>query len=461
MAEISTWAELKDQFQEAYNSNRKIQELLRREPMTYADANEYAIEVSNTLADIYHRDRPLAKTLSDAMAKDLIEPALKNNQHLIADVSAKAQQALNDKLGIGIKAIKPKVVQDRIDGLVTEIVNKGYEKIEKSFSDQLVNYGQSVVDDTVQTNADFHYKAGLRPRIMRRAESKCCEWCSSLGGSYEYPDVPKDVYRRHANCRCSVEYDAGGGKRTTIHAAGDSAQRKAQEKEREERLKKYNSLSAKEKKKYDAMATARKQFASKEENSQEYRSVVRGAPSVFNSGNVRNVAARKIDSYRSEVYVSDKAVIKPKALHTINKNTEAALKAYGVPAGRKPKVIVVDESEMPTAWGRYDAVKNEVYYLPEIADRRIIDKLGSVEYHEMWHAKQAEDFRNAGWTITEENYSKYLEELRRKCKQGLDSVEITGYNVDKISKYASDKYLLGSYDETEAEYYSLKVLERR
>lgn len=136
---------------------------------------------------------------------------------MIADVSAKAQQALNDKLGIGIKAIKPEVSKDRIDGLVTEIVNNGYDKIEKSFSDQIVNYGQSVVDDTVRTNADFHYKAGLQPRIIRRAEAKCCEWCSRLGGSYEYPDVPKDVYRRHANCRCAVEYDAGGGKRQNVH----------------------------------------------------------------------------------------------------------------------------------------------------------------------------------------------------------------------------------------------------
>ena len=33
---------------------------------------------------------------------------------------------------------------------------------------------------------------------------------SSLEGEYEYPDVPKDVYRRHENCDCTVEYISAG-----------------------------------------------------------------------------------------------------------------------------------------------------------------------------------------------------------------------------------------------------------
>ena len=42
---------------------------------------------------------------------------------------------------------------------------------------------------------------------------KYCKRCSSLAGVYEYPDVPEDVYRRHENCRCTVEYDPGDGKK--------------------------------------------------------------------------------------------------------------------------------------------------------------------------------------------------------------------------------------------------------
>lgn len=35
----------------------------------------------------------------------------------------------------------------------------------------------------------------------------CCEWCTRQSGRYEYPDkVPADVYKRHDNCKCTVEY---------------------------------------------------------------------------------------------------------------------------------------------------------------------------------------------------------------------------------------------------------------
>ncbi len=54
------------------------------------------------------------------------------------------------------------------------------------------------------------------PKVVGRASWHCCEWCSALAGSYRYPDVPKDVYRRHENCNCTVEYDPGSGKTQNI-----------------------------------------------------------------------------------------------------------------------------------------------------------------------------------------------------------------------------------------------------
>lgn len=48
--------------------------------------------------------------------------------------------------------------------------------------------------------------------IRRTSVSDTCNWCKNLAGTYEYPDnVPKDVYRRHENCRCQVTYDPKDG----------------------------------------------------------------------------------------------------------------------------------------------------------------------------------------------------------------------------------------------------------
>lgn len=47
------------------------------------------------------------------------------------------------------------------------------------------------------------------PKITRTIAGNCCAWCRSLVGDYLYPDVPRNVYRRHNYCKCKVDYIVG------------------------------------------------------------------------------------------------------------------------------------------------------------------------------------------------------------------------------------------------------------
>lgn len=190
---------------------------------------------------------------------------------------------------------------------------------------------------------------------------------------------------------------------------------------------------------------------------QLYRPVTRGASAEFNIRSDQKIAVRRVESYDDEVYISDKAAIKPKALHEIKQTTDAALKEWGVRT--KPKLVVVDESEMKTAFGKYDPVEDTVYYISRVRDSEIMEMAGgadSIEYHEMWHMKQADDFRAKGWKITTENRGEYIRELCAKCKKNLDKLGITEDNVGEISKYAKQKFREGRYDEVEAEYHTVR-----
>lgn len=77
--------------------------------------------------------------------------------------------------------------------------------------------------------------------------------------------------------------------------------------------------------------------------------------------------------------------------------------------------------------------------------------MGSVEYHEMCHAKQAYDYVKNGNIITKENYGEYIRVLNQKCKQNVDNLGVNEYNVGEISEYAKSQYYLGRFDEVEAE----------
>ena len=77
------------------------------------------------------------------------------------------------------------------------------------------NISNSIIDNYIQKNIEFRYEAGMGAKIVRTSSGHCCEWCDKVAGTYKYPDVPKDVYRRHDNCDCTVEY-INEGKRKNV-----------------------------------------------------------------------------------------------------------------------------------------------------------------------------------------------------------------------------------------------------
>lgn len=185
---------------------------------------------------------------------------------------------------------------------------------------------------------------------------------------------------------------------------------------------------------------------------QAYRPVTRGEPSTIFIKPEQKIDIKRVETYSGEVYVSDQAEIKPRALHTLNRRTEDALKEWKIPLERKPKIVVVSPDEMPTAYGKYDAIQNTVFYIPQITDSKIVEAQGDIEFHEMWHMKQAENFRNRYGGIAKEGYGDYLQSACRDAKKVIDKAGITKYNVGEISEYAEKMYRLGRYDEVEAEY---------
>ena len=139
-------------------------------------------------------------------------------------------------------------------------------------------------------------------------------------------------------------------------------------------------------------------------------------------------------------------------MHTLNQRTEQALKEWEVSLERKPKIIIVSPDEMPTAYGKYDAIQNVVFYIPQITDSKVIKDQGNIEFHEMWHMKQAENFRKRYGEITRENYDKYIENACKEAKKTIDRAGITEYNISDISSYADQMFWIDRYDEVEAEY---------
>lgn len=216
----SLYKTINESYKKEIASNQEIKKLLKKmkkQSANYQDALEFAENLGNCLKKAFAENVTSEMLPNGKMpfivAKEIIEPILKENYEIIAKQCVNVQNILNKAANIGLKGVKPNYNQDRTNGIVNYVSNHEYKKIEKSFHDSLVTNSRSIVDASVKENADFHYKSGLNPKIVRKTQGKCCKWCSDLVGTYDYADVKStgnDVFRRHSNCRCIVSYDPTG-----------------------------------------------------------------------------------------------------------------------------------------------------------------------------------------------------------------------------------------------------------
>lgn len=221
--------ELLENIQRDFNSkikkNAKLKSLIKmidNGTATYQQANEYAIEVGEVLASTF-KIHIKSETLPDGkmyynIAERVLTPTLSNNHVIVAEVSAEIQENLNKSVGLGLKGIEPKVNKLRIDSIVNRVVvEEVFDDVAWILQEPIINFTQSVVDETIKANVDFQGESGLGPRIIRTAHGHPpCKWCRSMEGNYKYPNVPADVYRRHDRCRCTIEFDVGDVRKQNI-----------------------------------------------------------------------------------------------------------------------------------------------------------------------------------------------------------------------------------------------------
>ena len=222
------YEKIKKEFDRKISDSKRLNALsekLAKGTATYKEAHEFAIESGGILSQVFQNNIS-SSVLPDGrlyynIADRIIRPMMGDLYEGVADYSKEVQTLLNKQHKIGIKAIKPELNEDKVQGIVDITSGKErFDDIAYMLGDPLINFAQTIVDDAVRANADFQYKAGLSPKIIRTSTGKCCKWCDNLAGVYEYEEVSdtgNDVFRRHKHCKCLVEYEGSDGKRTNVH----------------------------------------------------------------------------------------------------------------------------------------------------------------------------------------------------------------------------------------------------
>lgn len=222
---VNILQDIKDEFTSRYQSNTKIRSLLAKIHSgkgTYEDASEASRLLGSELSEIYTakmKDAYGVNMPADTAEIDsVLRQTLKHDYDTITELSKTTQKGLNKAAGINMNAVVPNYNENRAEGIITrvdEFSRRDPDAALHELRNNIVNYSMSVVDDSVKANAEYQFKSGLVPKITRKMQGfHPCKWCQSLSGTYEYPDVPDDVYRRHQNCYCTVVYTPVGSKKS-------------------------------------------------------------------------------------------------------------------------------------------------------------------------------------------------------------------------------------------------------
>ena len=197
-----------------------LKEDIEKGVKSYEEAYSYAIKVGEALSKSFGVNIT-SEVLPDGMmyyniADKVVRPMLMAEHELSSAAAVSAQKSANKAAGIGIKPLEAEFDAERAQGIIDRVSSQPFEEIKWILNEPVKTFSKNVVDHTLEKNVEFQGKSGLSPKIRRTATGETCDWCQAVAGTYSYPNVPKDVYRRHANCDCVVEY-VDGGKIQNVH----------------------------------------------------------------------------------------------------------------------------------------------------------------------------------------------------------------------------------------------------
>lgn len=192
----------------------QISTRIRDGTATFADGHDYAERLGENLSKALSTNLN-ANTLPDGklyynIASRTVTPALEENYNLTNDAAEKIQKIVDKKSKIGLGSIRADFPTERINGLIDKMTRDDItlEDALVWLKEPIINNCEAFFDDFIDSNAKFRENAGLKSKLIRKAEANCCKWCANLEGVFDYDNAPEDIYRRHEFCRCIVTYQS-------------------------------------------------------------------------------------------------------------------------------------------------------------------------------------------------------------------------------------------------------------
>lgn len=434
---------------------------------TFQDANIYATMVGGYMADAMKENLILdelpGKRLYNNIAKRTIGEGLKDTYGIVSAASKVAQEEHNAAAKIGLKPVQPKLETDRVDKIVNKAVKaETQEALNEVIDKNVSTFARQVVDDTQKANARLHNKVGLKVTVEREYDGvglhdgeDVCDWCLQRAGTWTYEKaMTVGAFERHEGCGCEIIYTSRKGITS--------------------RQVNWQGNEWKEGKREDLVEEAKNDMANRKKTAEEQR-----RNRLLNLGSTRDFqrqyatySTKKLEHFTlNNLYIADDVNLKPREIRRIDKQITQSKELLSLTSECKAPIVIVNDDDRLAA---YDPHTDTFFVSSLMADSSKITELQntfvcsederSTMVHELFHWKDAEDYRNSGKIINDASEkSTYSVYQREKAYDELNAAGVDLKNLDyvrrEISVYAEKKCIANDYEEVYTEYRTLKAIE--
>ncbi len=447
-------AAIENDFQKSFQSDDTLKMLyakVENGTATQADGEKFAHELGKLTASVFHRnvrpeDLPNQRMYYN-IANRIIPPTLRQNHGIVNEVMRQVIEHQNQEAGIGIRYQEPEFDEHKAHELAwIASQDVDYSRIRNTVETGLDTNTRMVADDCVRKNAEFQYDAGLSPKIERDTDGDCCSWCTDMAGTYEYARAPKEVFARHANCGCTVEFVPGNGKRQNVHTKDWTS-------ETESAM--MNSEGFEDNERSSESLSARKDLGTDESERQ-----LKHIPGVVKKigPDERSTFDREYVGGPFKILLSNKLDKTPKEVREYERVIEECFQLLGISPSQYsehnlPEFLLISSMELEDRIrGRFSGEDMCVVYKPLLD----ADANKGTFLHELLHWT---DYQNAlASGVSFSNDLEFIEYMSAKAKRMLDEIGIGENDMVGISTYALSSYRKGRYDESYVEYRVMSLL---
>lgn len=253
-SEQDLYRDIVKEYKAAVKEDSRIEALKKRlesEKTTTAAAWEYGDAAGSDLEKAFLEK---AKEIVDSEdGYKAVKKALKAGYDDVSDYTADVLSGQNKKAGIGMKGTPADFedVRSTASAISNKISNaETVEECENYIREEVKTFTNNAVGDTIRETARMSESQGMSPKIERSASSTACQYCLGLAGSYVYP-CDREVFTRHANCDCVVEYQPVKGARKIVSSSTVRQNRNSLNPEERERRAERRKITGNERARID------------------------------------------------------------------------------------------------------------------------------------------------------------------------------------------------------------------